>query len=737
MRRNNIPAELRALPQWVVSNENKIPHNPRTGATASVANPTTWGTFEEACKAPNFKHIGFVLADHNNLTIIDLDDKPDRPASPEQKELQKRILAEFQSYTERSQSGTGYHIIVRGHIPAGVHKDSIEIYSSGRYMICTGDVTKQLPVNNYQGHLDNMFLQMRPQEDVTLVQVDSEISDADIVDMATNASNGEKFTSLCKGDTSGYPGQSEADLAVMSILAFYTKDNEQVMRIFRMTELGKRDKATRNDKYLTYTLKRIRANEAPPIDFPAIAQQAKLAREAPPEPQLISAKHAPIALPPGLVGEVALHFYNASMRPIAEVALASALSFFAGICGRQYYTGGRQKSGLNLYLLLVAPSGVGKDASTNGVKTIFQTIRERVPTSGDYLGWQNYTSQRALQDALVEAPCQISLFGEFGLMLRSISSARPDDPKKSLERAMLDAHSTSGPKSMMAGLKFAQKVNNVDSVIAPAFSFLGECTPSSFYDGLDEGMVASGLIPRFLVMDYEGYRQYESTSPYAGAPIPQAIIDRICEVFIIVDTMKRNGTFQEAVMTPDTRDAYELFEREVTDTMNAARRAGNDVVNELWNRATLNCIRLASLIAVGVNPKEPLVTLEIYQWARSFVCRSVSAMAEKFIKGDVGEGDSKMASDMKSIITRYPQAKVESKRPALAKLHQAGLIPLEYINPRASGLKSFKSHKLGTNRAVKDTLAMLVSSGYLQEVPAADLSKNFGYRGAAYAVVAH
>jgi primase-polymerase (primpol)-like protein len=232
MKRNNIPAELRALPQWVVANENKIPHNPRTGATASVVNPATWGTYEEACKANHFKHIGFVLADHNNLTIIDLDDKPDRPASPEQKELQKRILAEFQSYTERSQSGTGYHIIVRGHIPAGVHKDSIEIYSSGRYMICTGDVIKQLPVNNYQGHLDNMFMQMRPQEDVTLVQVDSEVSDADIVDMATNASNGEKFTSLCKGDTAGYPGQSEADLAVMSILAFYTKDNEQVMRIF-------------------------------------------------------------------------------------------------------------------------------------------------------------------------------------------------------------------------------------------------------------------------------------------------------------------------------------------------------------------------------------------------------------------------------------------------------------------------------------------------------------------------
>lgn len=43
------------------------------------------------------------------------------------------------------------------------------------------------------------------------------------------------------------------------MLAFYSKSNAQVLRLFRTSMLGKRDKATKNDYYLGTTLKKVRS----------------------------------------------------------------------------------------------------------------------------------------------------------------------------------------------------------------------------------------------------------------------------------------------------------------------------------------------------------------------------------------------------------------------------------------------------------------------------------------------
>jgi hypothetical protein len=49
---------------------------------------------------------------------------------------------------------------------------------------------------------------------------------------ARDARNGAKFGRLWSGDTSGYPSASEADLALCSMLAFYTQDPVQIERLW-------------------------------------------------------------------------------------------------------------------------------------------------------------------------------------------------------------------------------------------------------------------------------------------------------------------------------------------------------------------------------------------------------------------------------------------------------------------------------------------------------------------------
>jgi putative DNA primase/helicase len=65
----------------------------------------------------------------------------------------------------------------------------------------------------------------------------SELTDDEIIRLARGATNSAKVEALWLGDVSGYPSDSEADQALISLLAFYTQDEEQLDRLYRQSKL--------------------------------------------------------------------------------------------------------------------------------------------------------------------------------------------------------------------------------------------------------------------------------------------------------------------------------------------------------------------------------------------------------------------------------------------------------------------------------------------------------------------
>jgi hypothetical protein len=63
------------------------------------------------------------------------------------------------------------------------------------------------------------------------------LSDQKILDIARRAKNNTKFEALLNGDTAGYDTPSEADEALLCQLAFYTRDPDQLDRLFRSSRL--------------------------------------------------------------------------------------------------------------------------------------------------------------------------------------------------------------------------------------------------------------------------------------------------------------------------------------------------------------------------------------------------------------------------------------------------------------------------------------------------------------------
>jgi len=140
-----LPAGLRERKQWVLAGHDKRPLTV-SGGLASPTDPATWTTFDEACAAAQVQglDVGYVLAANDPFTCIDLDVKDD--TDPRVIDGYHNVINAFDSYTERSRSGRGFHVWVEGKIGAGKRREGVEVYSQERYIICTGDVVLDRPI---------------------------------------------------------------------------------------------------------------------------------------------------------------------------------------------------------------------------------------------------------------------------------------------------------------------------------------------------------------------------------------------------------------------------------------------------------------------------------------------------------------------------------------------------------------------------------------------------------------
>ncbi len=145
----HVPAELRDRAQWVAvkivpsttrpGKTDKLPVNPATGGNASTTDRRTWNTLDQAISRAERigGAVGFVFSEDDPYCGLDLDDCIDINGNIAS--WARRIIERLDSYTERSLSGTGVHIIVRAVLPPGGRKrHPLEMYDAGRFFVFTG-----------------------------------------------------------------------------------------------------------------------------------------------------------------------------------------------------------------------------------------------------------------------------------------------------------------------------------------------------------------------------------------------------------------------------------------------------------------------------------------------------------------------------------------------------------------------------------------------------------------------
>ena len=269
-----IPEELKQKRNWVVwkavpdershSGISKIPINPNNGWEAKTNTPETWGDFETAVRvSSDYAGIGFVF-DGGGYFGVDLDDMKDIEAfkNGDINNIVGEFVYGLQSYTELSQSGHGIHIICKGKLPEGKRRSGgFEMYEKGRFFVMTGnccsefaditDCTETIKPLHAK-YLGNEPPKSRLSKGPVAPVVSLDMTQAEIIEKAKSAANGDKFAKLYNGDCTEYSSQSEADMAFCNLLAFWCKcDIETMDSIYRSSGLM-REKWDRKQSGSTY-----------------------------------------------------------------------------------------------------------------------------------------------------------------------------------------------------------------------------------------------------------------------------------------------------------------------------------------------------------------------------------------------------------------------------------------------------------------------------------------------------
>lgn len=248
-----IPEELTSLMgRWVAwkyvrrpdkPKPDKVPINPRTNTQASHSNPDTWGDYDAAVAlAQEFRlsGIGFMFSADDNIAGLDYDNcfvirNGETVLLPWVEEDLKRL----NSYTEYSPSGNGLHVYVRvRELPRGQRKfKGFELYEKDRYFSVTGNHYPGTPttINERTDAVRETWAQYQ--------------QDAEAIHRIKSGPRADDYKALVDGSNLDYAGNSEADMALVNIIANACRgDAARTDRIFRQAE--KRENL-RNNKWDT------------------------------------------------------------------------------------------------------------------------------------------------------------------------------------------------------------------------------------------------------------------------------------------------------------------------------------------------------------------------------------------------------------------------------------------------------------------------------------------------------
>lgn len=198
---------------------------------------------------------------------------------------------------------------------------------------------------------------------------------------------------------------------------------------------------------------------------------------------------SPYSVPPGLVGEIAQFTYAQAPRPVAEIALAAGIALVSGIVGRAFNVFG---NGTNVYILLLAPTGTGKEAPSTAIAKLMQAASAHtlagqigqtklaeggLPLAKGFIGASDFSSAPALHRKLAKQISFLSIINEFGELLGLLFD-KPNMNMRTLRKMIVQLYEKSKRGNTLGAAAYADIEKDIAAVDAKPRTADG-CNPRS------------------------------------------------------------------------------------------------------------------------------------------------------------------------------------------------------------------------------------------------------------------
>ena len=330
-----------------------------------------------------------------------------------------------------------------------------------------------------------------------------------------------------------------------------------------------------------------------------------------------------------VVRAIADYIYAQAPRQNRTFASVAAIALWAGIVGRNVNV---MNAGLNLYFLVIAGTGRGKDGMVSGITKLVEAIAKTMPNARNLVSGK-FASAQAILQHLKANPGTLSIQGEGEYLFRRLTSPKASQNDQELLQTLLELFSKSGLGQVFTGYRKADLAASVAQIYSPTFTLLTEGTFGLIDALLDNESIRRGLGPRCSVVISEAARP--DLNPDAKNATPdQKLVEYLAGVVSWASSYSSPLQVVNTTFSEEANEIQTAFDRETTSYIN---NSGNNVEAELWNRSHLKAVKTAALIAAGFNPYCPQIDATTMQWAIAVERFNVNQLLSTMESGEVGE----------------------------------------------------------------------------------------------------
>jgi len=679
---DNIPDDMKQRKQWVLwkkevrgGKETKVPYT-RSNQHASVGDPSTYMDFTEASTSMGWTYngIGFVLTDDDPYTVIDYDER-----------CPQEVIDSFDTYIEMSQSGRGVHIVMKGTFDGRCRRKDpdVECYKSGRYIIMTGNVVKNMPVNDQQQQLNVWRKQVglleepaeTPNTTRTMPDIPQDTMD-DVLDRMFNSGNGDKLRDYYENGHPVGSDNSAIDASLLEGLRFYSGGNQQMSFELFSRSACMREKWNRKD-YRDRTWRSVNRGDVwePLItsndyvevgdDFcKSLPMLSNVDGDAAPDnvwtdsgmPKLREDQYAPAGL--GILSDISEFYIDTAPAPKKEFAMHTALACIGTYIARRFATESGNYS--SLYWGIIGPTGCGKGHSARVIeKIIIDLDKDYI----DLLQGSGYTSDAAIFSALQRAPAHMSFIDEFGDYM-SNSRSSSNTVGASQWRILKEAWANGGvlrPKNYSDHTN--GKSNATKHCHCPCITLFGNSTIEQFWESLNVSDSADGFLNRWLIYTDE------------SKPVRAPMIKDLWSAQIPSNIHKWHEQLTErapmhmSVCGDDDAKAF-IGEDPGTRPSPTVIKWGEgvnkiwieyaEVIDEMWGRqefvmfqrAVQMAMSISLVVELAKNPKAEFITKSSAAFAVEYVHTCISQMAKYTKRNLAGSDEEKLANTLLNVLRK-------------------------------------------------------------------------------------